>query len=105
MTLLHVSSAGSPLSSPCLKASGDAEDPCALEGVGEDLQATDLLVAAIAPDVHDGQPLGPLALRQVGVPEHDDGVALLDELVRAQLELVPRPNRLLEDLDAACFPS
>jgi hypothetical protein len=49
--------------------------------------------------VHHGQPLGPLALRQVGVPENNDGVALLDELVRAQLELVPRPNRLLENLD------
>src|SRR5918995_2324575 len=84
------------LASP--EASGDAEQPCALERVGEDLQTADL-VAAIAPDVHDGHPLGPLALRQVGVTEHDDGVALLDELVGAELELVPRPNRLLEDPD------
>ena len=49
------------------KASGDAKHPCALERVGEDLQTADL-VAAIAPDVHDGQLLRPLALRQVGVP-------------------------------------
>ena len=35
-----------------LEASGDAEDQCALQSVGEDLQAADLLVAAIAPDVH-----------------------------------------------------
>jgi hypothetical protein len=56
------------------------------------------------PDGHDQQPLGPLTLGYVGLPEHDNGVALLDELVRAHLELVPRPNRLLEDLDRRLLP-
>src|SRR5215207_4100215 len=31
--------------------------------------------------------------------KHDHGIALLDELIRAQLEPVPRANHLLEDLD------
>src|SRR4051812_37500154 len=86
-------------SSPGLKVLCDDENPCALEGVGGGLQAADFRVAAIAPDVHDGQPLGPLVLRQVGVASHDDGVALLDELVRARLELCSTREHLLEDLD------
>ena len=45
-----------------LEVSDDAEDPCALEGVGEDLQTADLLLPAIAPDVHNRQALGPFAL-------------------------------------------
>src|SRR5215210_3996869 len=81
------------------EGSGDTEDPCALQRVGEDLQPTDLLVATVAPDVDHRHALGPLALGQIGVPEDDDRVALLDELVGAELELVPRANRLLEDLD------
>src|ERR1044071_9880774 len=82
-----------------LPGSGDAEDLCALERVGEDLQAADLVVTPIAPDVHDRQPLRPLALGHVGMTEYDDRVALFDELVGAQLELVPRSYGLLQHLD------
>jgi hypothetical protein len=39
------------------KPSGDAEDPSALEGVGEDLQPADLVIVAITPNVHHGQTL------------------------------------------------
>src|SRR3712207_4927402 len=61
--------------------SGDTEQACGLQRVREDLQATDLLIAAVAPDVHHRHARGAPALLQIGVPEHDHGVALLDELV------------------------
>jgi len=39
------------------------------------------LIALPAPDVHDWRLGRPVALFHLGVPEHDDGVAVLEELV------------------------
>src|SRR5688500_4289354 len=83
---------------PSVRRSGDAEDACAFQCVGKDLQPTNFIVAAVAPDVHERQTRRSVALRHVGVPEHDDSIALLDELIGAQLELVIRADHLLQDL-------
>ena len=86
------------------RTSGDAEDPCALERVGEDVQAE----ISSSPRKRRMCTTGSRSDRSpslVGVPEHDDSVALLDELVRAPLELVPPPTACWRTAIAACFPS
>ena len=70
-----------------------------MERVREDLQSADLVVAAEAPDMHHRQ-LGTLiALLNFVMAEHNDRVAILEELVGGERELVPRPHGVLKDLD------
>src|SRR5687768_6510583 len=88
------------LSSPAGAFLGLAEKLSGLVGVGQDLKPAHLFVAAEAPDVDDGHLGALIALLDVRMSEHDYRVAVLIELVRAQRELVPGADGLLNSLES-----
>src|SRR5947209_3761711 len=69
-----------------------------LQGVSEDLKALDL-ISLPAPDVDDRDLRRFISLAHLLVTENHDRVAVLEELVRRKLELIPRPARLLQHLE------
>src|SRR5947209_8033163 len=80
-----------------IRASDDSEQLCALQSVGEDLKPLRRAVLE-APHMDHRELCRVAALLEVSVRERDDGVAVGDQLVDVELELVPAADGLLERL-------